>query len=70
MCHRMLRASKCSVEIYVGRMIQRITRDTTSGLRFDDARVDRKVDKGFGVVVWSARRWIEQSGILNSNDGK
>jgi hypothetical protein len=46
-------------------MIQRITRDTTRGLTFDDARVDRKVDNGFGVVGYRARRWRVQSGILN-----
>lgn len=62
--HVMLRARRCSVEILVGRMIQRITRETTRGLMGLDLRADRKVDIGLGVVLWSARRWRVHSGIV------
>lgn len=51
----------------MGRMIQRITRETTSGLTFDDARVDRKVERGLGVVLCRARRWRVQSGMLKES---
>jgi hypothetical protein len=31
---------------------------------FEDLSVERKVERGFGVVLWSERRCSEQSGIL------
>lgn len=58
----MLRARRCSVESLVGRIIQRITRDTTKGVMFEDLRVERKV--AMLVVGWRERRWRVQSGIV------
>ncbi len=63
--HAMLRARRCSVEMCVGRMIQRITREITRGLRAVEESVERKVGRGEGVVGWRARRWSVQSGILS-----
>ena len=57
------------MEILVGRMIQRITRDTTSGVTALEARVVRKVASGLGVVVCRARRWRVQSGIFDVDLG-
>lgn len=62
----MFRASRCSVESCVGRMIHLITRDTTSGDRFVDFRVERKVRIGLGVVRCRARRWSVQSGMAKN----
>jgi hypothetical protein len=45
-------------------MIHRITRDTTSGDTFADLRVQRKVEKGFGVVECNETRCRVQSGIV------
>jgi hypothetical protein len=66
MSHLMFLARRCSVEILVGKMIHRITRDTTSGLTELDARADRNVDTGLGVVLWRASKWRVQSGIVIS----
>jgi hypothetical protein len=46
-------------------MIQRITRDTTSGEMLDDLRAVRKVERRSGVVGWRERRWTVHNGILN-----
>jgi hypothetical protein len=62
--HETLRARRCSVDMAVGRIIHLITRDRTSGEMFADLRVERNVERGFGVEVWRARRWIVHSGIL------
>jgi hypothetical protein len=62
--HWMFRARRCSVESFEGRIIQRMTRDTTSGDAFADFIVDKKVKMGLGVVLWRARRWSVQRGIL------
>jgi len=69
MSQAMFRARRCSVDILVGKIIQRITRETTRGLAVLDLRVERNVDKGLGVVLWRARRWSVQSGIVNEVDG-
>ena len=53
------------MEIRVGRMIQRITRETTRGLTELDARDARNVERGLGVVLWRASRWRVQSGIVD-----
>ena len=45
-------------------MIQRITREMTSVDMFVDFNVERKVNMGLGVVLWRARRWSVQRGIL------
>lgn len=37
-------------------------------MRFDDERVERKIDKGFGVVVCRARRWRVQRGMVKEAD--
>lgn len=65
----MLRARRFEVESLVGRIIQRRTREMTSGVRDVECRVERKVVRGFGVVVWRDRRWIVQRGILGEFDG-
>jgi hypothetical protein len=49
-------------------MIQRITRDTTSGDTSVDFRVERKVKTGLGVVECNDSRWRVQSGILAGYD--
>ena len=51
MSHAMFRASRCSVDILVGSMIHRITRETTRGLTELELSVDRKVERGLGVVL-------------------
>jgi hypothetical protein len=56
----MFRARRWSVEIWVGRMIQRITRATTRGFVVLDWRVERNVGSGLGVVGSRARRWMVQ----------
>lgn len=58
----MLRARRCSVEIFVGRIIQRTTWDITKGVKFEDLRVERKV--GRAMVGWRDMRWRVQSGIV------
>lgn len=63
----MFRARRCSVESFDGRIIQRITREMTSGEMLADFKVDRKVKMGLGVVLWRATRWSVQSGILERN---
>lgn len=65
MSQAMFRARRCSVEILVGRIIHRITRETTRGLMLLVLRVDRNVDSGLGVVLCKARRWSVQSGIVD-----
>lgn len=60
----MFRASRCEVEIVLGRITQRTTRDTTNGEMFEDLRVERKVKRGLGVVECRARRWRVQSGMV------
>lgn len=60
----MLRASKFSVDIRLGRIIQRTTREITSGAALDDLSVERNVESGFGVVLCSERRWSVHSGML------
>ena len=52
----MFRASRCSVDSFEGRIIQRMTRETTSGDVFVDFNVERNVKIGLGVVLWRARR--------------
>lgn len=47
----MFRARRCSVESFEGSIIQRMTRDTTSGDMFADFNVERNVRIGLGVVV-------------------
>lgn len=64
MSQAVLRARRCSVESFVGRIIQRITREITRGFSVLDCRVERNVERGFGVVVCRARRWRVQSGIV------
>jgi hypothetical protein len=61
----MFRVSRCSVESLDGRIIHRITRDTTSGDTFADLSVERKVKRGFGVVECNESRRRVQSGISN-----
>ena len=65
----MFRANRCSVESCVGRMIHRITLDTTSGDRVVDLRVERKVRTGLGVVWCRAMRCSVHSGMMGWRDG-
>ena len=64
MSQAVLRARRCSVERLVGRMIHRITRETTSGEMLAVRRVERNVERGFGVVWWRARRWMVRRGMV------
>jgi hypothetical protein len=59
-------ARRFSMEMRVGRMIQRMTREMMMGLRLDDFRVERNVERGFGVVGCRARRWSVQRGMVAS----
>jgi hypothetical protein len=58
-------ARSSGVDREVGRMIQRITRETTRGLSVDERerRVWRKAGKVL-VAGWRDKRWIAQTGIL------
>jgi hypothetical protein len=60
----MLRPRRVSVDWWLGRIIHRMTRDTTRGEISEDLRVVRKAERG--VVGFRARRWIVQSGILTT----
>ena len=61
-------ASRASVERVAGRIIQRMTRETTRGLTLEDLRAERKAARGLGVVVWRERRWRVQSGMMRFGD--
>lgn len=61
----MFLARRGTVESVVGRMIQRITRDMTRGLRSVDERDKRNL--GIEVEGLRERRWIVQIGILIEN---
>jgi hypothetical protein len=52
------------VDICVGRIIQRRTRDMTRGSTLEVRRVERNVSKGLGVVMWRERRVTVHKGIL------
>ena len=60
-------ARSCEVESLEGSIIQRITRDMMRGDRVVDLSVDRKVNRGLGVVGCNEIRWRLQSGILAKN---
>jgi len=49
--HEIFRASRCSVESLEGSIIQRMTRDTTSGEMFADFNVETNVRIELGVVL-------------------
>jgi hypothetical protein len=57
-------ARSSEVEMWVGRIIQRITRAIVRGLR---EVCWRRVVRNCGIVVcgWRARRWMLQIGIVN-----
>lgn len=57
-------AKSSDVDICVGRIIQRRTRDMTRGSALDVRRVERKLRRGLGVVVWRERRVTVHKGIL------
>jgi len=57
-------ARSSDVDICVGRIIQRRTRDMTRGSTLEVRRVERNVSKGLGVVMWRERRVTVHKGIL------
>lgn len=67
MSQDMLRARRCSVDNLLGRITQRITRDTTNGDNCADFSVERKDEIRVGVVWQRAMRWRVQRGMLDTD---